>query len=344
MAESIPRPPGGAPPLSPQSAVKATAGLYLWAWLSFLTICTAARIAAPYALVIDVLANLSYLAAIPLVFTIIFAAVRGRWAATVTGIVVTGIALSPVIRAIEWVAPAGLAAAPQATVLFCNIHGDVAAVAPLLKAIEREQPDIVAIVEAEPPVVARLLATLESETLFPFRILPRPGMEWSHVVLSRHPIQPIKMHDADRRYRGLFTFHRACTIDLPIGRVIFSTEHLPSPRTTHAWRDGNHRIALIGEVIHEHFASLGHPVVIAGDFNSTPSGYRHRLLEEVAGLHADPLGAFAWGTWPSPLPQWIRLPLDRVWGTPEIHFHSRRILEHVGSDHRPIVVAFGLTK
>jgi endonuclease/exonuclease/phosphatase (EEP) superfamily protein YafD len=314
----------------------------LWGCFAISTSCVLSRLVASYALPFDLIANLSYFAVVPL-FAVAFAASAIRWwSLSAVAAVVALVAATPVIRAVAWVSPSSSEETPVASVLFCNIHGNVAAIAPLLKIVEREQPDVVAIVEAEPLVVERLLATPELNSRFPFWVVPRLGLQWSQVVLSRYRIDPIKMPDADRRYRGLFTFHRANVINLPIGRVIFSAEHVPSPRTTRAWRDGNDRITLLGEVVREHFSALDLPVIIAGDFNSTPAGHRHRLLMTVSGLHPDPIGMYSWGTWPSRVPGWIRLPLDRVWGTPDVRFLARRILEDVGSDHRPIIVTFRL--
>jgi endonuclease/exonuclease/phosphatase (EEP) superfamily protein YafD len=314
------------------------------AWLLFAGIAIPAmlvssRLLSPYALIFDLMANVSYFAAIPLAVAAIWAGVTRQWWLTAVAMGLAAAAASPILLGPECT-KAAAEECSSAKLLFCNIGGQVQAVEPLLALIAKEQPDMVAIVEAHKAVVERLLASRFIVDLFPFRVTPRIGLEWPHVILSRHPFEPIALQDPQKRYRSLFTFHRAVVVTLPAGRLVFSTEHLPSPRRASSWKDGNARIKLLGEVTRDHLCRLGVPIVIAGDFNTTPSGYRHRLLHRETGLRPDPIGSVPVGTWPSWLPDYCRLPIDRVWGSNGIAFLSSRVLDEVGSDHRPVSVTF----
>jgi len=313
----------------------------LWALIAIPATFVVARLVAPYALVFDLMANVSYFAAAPLFVTAIHAWSIRRWRTGVASASLAAVAAAPVVGAIDFVTPI-TADSPAAKVLFCNIEGRVSAVRPLLALIEREGPDIVAIVEAEKPVVETLLQCDDLAERFPFQVHPRIGFEWPHVIMSRHPLEFLPLRDGQKRYRGLFTFHRAVKISLPRGKIVFSAEHLPSPRRTASWKDGNCRIKMLGALMGEQLAALGLPIVIAGDFNTTPAGYRQRLLQTTTGLHPDRLDGLPVGTWPGWFPPYFRLPLDRVWGSDDVIFLSSSVLEDVGSDHRPILVTFGL--
>ncbi len=329
-------------PLRPPPSTRPRRALILAASLVVPAAFLLARPLARFGLVFDLMANVSYFAAVPLVVTALVAAWSRHWG--VTGIA-AGLAVAAVWPVISAVMPDGPLAAgegPSVRVLLCNVEGSATAMERLLEVIDREDPDVVAIVEAEMPVVEWLAESPRLRDKFPFRVAPRIGQEWPHVVLSRHAIEPVRFRDEHKRYWGLFTFHRAVIMSLPAGRVVFSVEHLPSPRTTVSWKDGNRRIELLGEVVQQYFKPLGLPVVIAGDFNATPSGYRHWLLASRTGLQPDRVVGLPTGTWPSSLPDFCRLPLDRVWGSDDVIFGTSKVLESIGSDHRPVLVTFQL--
>lgn len=325
-------------PLSPLLALPRSPWR-LWALITFPAIFVAARLVAPYALSFDLMASVSYFAAVPLACTAFLAWSGRHWGVAIVAAILAIVAAAPVVAEINWGTPI-CAELPAAKILFCNIEGRVSAVGPLLALIEREQPDIVGIVEADKPVIETLLRSDYLANRFPFQVIPRIGLEWPHVMLSRHPLQSLPLRDEQRRYRWLYTFHRAVTVALPCGKVIFSAEHLPSPRRTASWKDGNQRVGLLGALIGEQLTTLGLPIVIAGDFNTTPTGYRQSLLQSSTGLRPDRLSGFPVGTWPSWFPPYCRLPLDRVWGSDNVIFLSSSVLEGVGSDHRPISVTF----
>jgi endonuclease/exonuclease/phosphatase (EEP) superfamily protein YafD len=210
--------------------------------------------------------------------------------------------------------------------------------------IEQRQPDIIVLIEAESSVVESVSTEKALRVRYPFGVLPQRGLAWPIIILSRFPMKPL-MPAGDRdRYKFLFSFRRAGVVSLPFGEVILTAEHPPSPRTRQSWADGNQQLLLLAELIRKPFAETGLPVIVAGDFNTTPSGYRTRLLQNRTGLYGDPLGLVPQGSWPSRLPAVWRLPLDRVWVTDGLAFSSREVLQNIGSDHRPVLVGITTAK
>lgn len=270
----------------------------VWVLIAISSVFVAARLVAPFALAFDLLANVSYFAAVPLACVAVLAWSRRLWRTGMASAALAAVAAVPVVAPIALGTPITLDG-PTAKVLFCNIEGRVSAVESLLLIIEREDPDIVAIVEAEKPVVRALLQCDDLTDRFPFKVAPQIGLEWPHLIMTRHPLEILRLNDKEKRYRRLYTFHCGVEISLPSGRIVFSAEHLPSPRRTASWRDGNDRIETLGSLIGDQLAPLGLPIVIAGDFNATPSGYRHGLLTALTGLRPDRLGVPPVGTWPS---------------------------------------------
>jgi endonuclease/exonuclease/phosphatase (EEP) superfamily protein YafD len=291
--------------------------------------------------VFDLAANLSTFAAPPLVIIAVCGVMSRRRA-------VAGSATLGVVAAVGWfLARADWPATPgkqsvETSLLFCNIEGQPAAWPRLRALVEQRQPDLIAIVEAEPAILEAIAADSLITKSYPFRIMPQPGWNWAQVLLSRHPLTPLGLVSDDPRYKFLFSFHRASVVALPQGGLILTAEHPPSPRSPAAWRNGNEKVRLLCEVCRDYFAPHGLPLVVAGDFNTSPTGYRVRLLKELAGLHGDPCAGLNYGSWPSSLPAPLRITLDRVWANESVAFTSREVLPDIGSDHRPILVRFRL--
>lgn len=302
------------------------------------------RVVAPFGLAFDLVANVSYFAAIPLAAIAVVAFLSGRRRAMAAAAVGVAVAVAPVFASSRPFRSPSAPGAPSASILLCNIHGNPKAWDGLREQLVRLQPDVVAIVEAEAAVVERINQDEEVRAAYPFRLLPRPGLEWPQVVMSRHPTQPLRFEfgDAGHRVAALFSAHCSQVVALPIGDVIFTTEHVPSPRTAAAWELGNDQLRALGHVVRRHMKPLKMPVLVAGDFNTSPSGYRDRLIRSETSLTPDPEAWPPVGTWPSTFPKYLRLPLDRVWANEQVVFVSRDVLENIGSDHRPIHVRFRL--
>ena len=291
----------------------------------------------------DLLANVSYFLVIPLTALFLAAVCTRQWlvatSAFVAAVVGTTPFLSPAAQRI-----ADSSAGPTASVLHCNLRGSLAAWNGVRAVMAARKPDIVSVVEVSDGVIERILADEQLLQEYPHRVLPRPGLEWMQVVLSRHPMQPLpppEMRPATRM-QSLFSSHRSNIVSLPIGDVIFSTEHVPSPRSSAAWNMGNEQIVALGHVVRDHYRTFKLPILITGDFNSSPAGYRDGLMRKETGLLPDPESFPPAGTWPSALPQFFRLPLDRAWASEQVAFDPPDILPDVGSDHRPIYFRFAI--
>lgn len=344
MRQAVASPVGNCRSAAEESHFSAAVGWSLWAGIALLATVAFSKPVAGLGLAFDLVANVSYFASIPLFVVATVAALTGRWRAAAAAVTSGIFAAAPVLCL-----PGSLSAArdpqhPSASVMLCNIRGNASAWDELRKLIRRFEPDVLAIVEAENAVVDRIIHDEEINADYPFRVLPRPGLEWPQVILSRHRLTPVELPADASGTVGwtVFSAHLSQIVELPLGRVIFSLEHPPSPRSFFSWQRGNLQIEALGRIVRNHFELSGLPAVIAGDFNTSPAGYRHGLMRSKTGLHPDPETCPPVGTWPSAFPKYLRLPLDRVWGSSRVRFLSRQVLKDVGSDHRPILVRFRL--
>ena len=317
-------------------------------WFALLAAVALSRFVAAHAWLIDLLANVSYFAAAPALLMAIPLALRRR-RASAAALLVAAIAAWPIASTLWPPIPASLslsritATDPYVvTILVANLRGDHRAIQGLLPVLEERQPDVAAIIELGPPLLPVLTQEALVETLYPFVVGPVGGQGWQETILSRWPAHRLDFDappEDEQRYKFLFAFRQACFVDSPTaGRFLVAAAHPPSPRTAQTWAGGNDAVTRLCEVSTKYLLPTGAPVLLAGDFNSTPSGHRHRLMLARSDLHpCDPVGGPA-GTWPADYPAPLRLSLDRVWASPGVEFLSREVLDDIGSDHRPILV------
>lgn len=78
------------------------------------------------------------------------------------------------------------------------------------------------------------------------------------------------------------------------------------------------------------------PVIIAGDFNTTPYSPIFKKFINITGLK-DSREGFGWQpSWPTFFPPlWI--PIDHVLVSPDIKVHKRKTGSYIGSDHYPVI-------
>jgi hypothetical protein len=123
--------------------------------------------------------------------------------------------------------------------------------------------------------------------------------------------------------------------------------HPRSPRSARRWAHGN-EVALAAATIARTLRERDNlPVILVGDINASPSGWRSRLCEREGGLRrTKPLLDLS-GTYPSSLPWPLRVSIDDAVVSPDIKLVSWRAgagedASSLGSDHLPIYLELRL--
>ncbi|MEZ5940896.1 MAG: endonuclease/exonuclease/phosphatase family protein [Planctomycetaceae bacterium] len=91
------------------------------------------------------------------------------------------------------------------------------------------------------------------------------------------------------------------------------------------------------KAIQEHVSTVEGPVLVMGDFNSSPWTAPMRSLIANTQLHSSLRGAGPQCSWPAGN-LLLRTPIDHVFGSPELEFRNRRVGPASGSDHLPVIV------
>ena len=248
---------------------------------------------------------------------------RSRLATAATALTVT---LTFAAGAPQWFPARGWSAAePGFTLYFANLFVGNDDIAAITQSIDQADPDIVVLIEVGDAPRAALYRALAD---YPYRAsTPRhiggAGPSTS-LIASRWPLteRPIELTHA---------FAIAAEVQTPSGVVTVAGAHLTRPWPyQYQWA----QIIQAQELIQWSGEVTG-PLVVAGDFNSVPSGRVGRLIRSEAGLIPAP----GWpGTWPAFLPAWAGIAIDHVYRTPDLALIDRRLGRDNGSDHRPVVV------
>ncbi|MBL0921388.1 MAG: endonuclease/exonuclease/phosphatase family protein [Phycisphaerales bacterium] len=299
---------------------------------------------------VDLVANLTAQSALGAFGLAIWWLIRRRWARM--GVALAALALAS--TGVAWAPRAERGAIPSdparlVRVLTMNAYAWSRNPAGLMSLLEATDADVVTILEPPLELVKGMRASPTLQAKFPHRHLPEHAEAGSRIMLSRWPAERLRRRSlppgtpepaGDWRYHG-----RSWRIDAP-SPFVLSMIHPESPRTRVRWEQGNQDIDMLEHAMTHMIAPLGLPVVLAGDFNSTPTGWRSRELSRRTGLRRAkpwwaPVGTWpAWSVWPA------RIAIDDVMVSPgvgviawELHTPPPEGRKGVrSSDHVPVKV------
>ncbi len=272
-------------------------------------------------------------AAVIPVLVLIFAK---RWRSAIVGVVALVVWFAGVWSAATAYAPERPSAGPAAEirVAFYNIRGMKNRGGAAFEAwVAEHAPDVLCIAEADNGVLSTMPSLRER---YPHRIEQVSGMRWPMLVLSTRPFLEVGMENGYERNRRSFIARRGVRIEVSPGvEVLVGPIHLTSPRSEETWQLGIDNARTTGALVAEWVQETGVPVIVPGDFNTTPLGRAYRAFGEASGLRSSER-LIGGGTWPARLPAIASIPIDRVWTSPELVRSVPVVGPRFGSDHRPI--------
>lgn len=205
-------------------------------------------------------------------------------------------------------------------------------------ALEQLDVDVMTIIEPTVAVVRLFNESEEFRERYPY-LSPQHPYPSRPTVVSRWPLIPLKLRygkteegepDPGMSPTGVI-------VDRPGGAFVLIAVHPPSPRSAGAWVSGNEGIRRLSAMINELRAEHGLPVVVGGDFNSTPTGWRSRALRARAGLKRGKPWLSAHGTWPSGTRWPARLAIDDVFVSEGVGVATwEPLAPAAGGDHSPV--------
>jgi len=211
--------------------------------------------------------------------------------------------------------------APEAKpvrLLFANLWIQNPTPQRLLVWITREDPDIIALVEAGPQAQKALIKPLLAH-------YPYMARRYDTYIFSRYRLSKVRPRPAGY---SLMTAEVAA----PGGPFTLALAHLTRPWPFTVATDQPEQFARMAlDLEDEHPERL----IIAGDFNTTPSASGLRDFARHLELSAAPAPS---GTWPAQLPGIVRIGIDNVLSGRDLYLRNRVVGPAYGSDHRPVRV------
>ena len=123
------------------------------------------------------------------------------------------------------------------------------------------------------------------------------------------------------------------TFDLPSGDAVrFAFIHPRPPQPADDTDNRDAELVLVAREVEDHDG----PLIVAGDFNDVAWSYTTELFQEISGLLDPRIGRGLYSTFHAGYPP-MRWPLDHVFHSEALQVVELRRLDHVGSDHFPIL-------
>ncbi len=209
-----------------------------------------------------------------------------------------------------------------------NTHSTNRNIQAVVENIEASRADVVVLVEVNPKLVRMLRHDKIVADTYPYMVMRGPIRDvtpW-RIVLSAWPLE-------DRASKAVV----GSVVHSPLGDFGIVAVHPSSPRNRDRWLAGNELVKQTVDVVNE-WQEQGLPVIVAGDMNSTPTGWRSRYLSKAAGLFRCKPRRVLKGTYPASMPGVLSLAIDDAWVSKDWAVSSWKTVGPHGSDHRAVEI------
>jgi len=198
-----------------------------------------------------------------------------------------------------------------------------------LRVMREADPDVIAAVETDGwwAETARALADD-----YPHHVEVPQDDTYGMLVYSKLPLTSTEVrHLVEQEVPSLFL-----TVELRSGEPVSLVVLHPRPPRPDIQQDSDLRdaeLVLAGRDVAQHEG----PVVVAGDLNDVAWSHTTRLFQELSGLLDPRVGRGTFSTFHADH-WWLRYPLDHVFHSDHFALRELRRLDHVGSDHFPMLI------
>lgn len=226
--------------------------------------------------------------------------------------------------------PETIAGTGRYRLLICNVGKSNVEYQRLVDLIEREDADVVGLLEVDQTWVESLSASGSSAN-YDFQVLRPEEGAYGIALYSRLPVRET---GASPYRRSGFQAAIVVELELPAATVNFALAHLMAPLGRTYAQLRNEQLADIVDLLH---SSSNKDSILAGDLNITPWSPHYSALETGTGMVNAARGTGYRGTWPA----WfapIRIPIDHYLLSAGFQVARIRTGPDIGSDHLPLIV------
>ena len=194
--------------------------------------------------------------------------------------------------------------------------------------VRKEDPDVVMLLEYSNAWHKKLQPLHAS---YPHRLAQPRWHGYGIAAFSKRPIadEEVWQLTSDQTDVPAIVFR----VDCGSQTIRLAGMHTMSPLNRYRLDLRNNQMTEIGTRL----SASSEATVLMGDFNCTPWSVFMDQLLEITGYRDSRQGFGFQASWHSELPWLLRIPIDHVLLSPEVHLHSRRIGDACGSDHLPVI-------
>jgi endonuclease/exonuclease/phosphatase (EEP) superfamily protein YafD len=262
--------------------------------------------------------RLQYLGAAAAVLLLL--ALRRQWRAAALLLVIGALNAWPVLPYVPRPMPvtAATSAGEPLKILTVNVSYRQFSARRFHEIVAEAAPDVLLVVEFTPHA-AEVLADLDKTFAYELKA-PAEGPYgialWSHFPLMAEtfPLGPVPAVEA--------------RVQTPRGDFTLIGVHLSAPTLPRRAKQRNEELQLLAA----RRATVGGPLIVAGDFNVTPYSPYFTDWLAATGLTDTRRGRTLAPSWPATLPI-LGIPIDHVAVTPDFDIRAHRRLPSFGSDH-----------
>jgi endonuclease/exonuclease/phosphatase (EEP) superfamily protein YafD len=210
--------------------------------------------------------------------------------------------------------------------------------------VRDQQADIVFLQELTPALAEQLAAELPT-----YRVVYAIPLENTHgsalllpVASTLEVVRAWEIHLPESSPRPLL----AATLAVDGRPLTLLSLHVVRPKDAYTEEIQAAEYAAVASWARDQRRQTGLPLLIIGDYNTTPWSARFQRLMAESGLRDSSAGFGYQPTWPAYAPAPLAIPIDHALVSPEIAVLARAVGPDLGGDHTPlrvtIAVAAGL--
>lgn len=223
--------------------------------------------------------------------------------------------------------PTQTASGPSAMrCLVSNVNSGNLNHAALLELVQKEQPDVVVVIEVNEVWQAALAPLLRE---YPHSGSRPQGGNFGIAFFSRLPVESIEFHEFGGS--GLPSVVARVRVEDQTATLIGT--HTVPPMTARWSNIRNAHLKGIAESVRD---TRG-PIAVMGDLNTTSWSPHFADMLQASGLRDSRRGFGIQPSWTGNVPL-MAIPIDHVLVSPDIAVRNRRIGPDIGSDHLPVII------
>lgn len=212
------------------------------------------------------------------------------------------------------------------SLLLANVYLDNGDAKPLIDIVEREDPDLILVLELTPGYREQLKAL---DATYPHTVADVRHDPYGIGLWSRRPLNASAVLATPPRDLPSLTVD----IDFDGAPLTVVSTHPSQPLGNANYAARNLQLAAIGDLV----AATPGSVVLAGDLNISMWAANYRAFESRSNLVNARHGFGILPTWPTDLP-FAMIPIDHALVSSDLAVIDTRIPGDVGSDHLPLFV------